>query len=55
MRNQSIWSFLCCQFDSDDEREKDLKHTPLKIKPEKTQLELLGDLNHFNYMLVRQT
>ncbi|CAD8136048.1 unnamed protein product [Paramecium pentaurelia] len=51
---KKFWNFICCTLDSDEEEIIEEKQITIK-KDEKTSLELFGNFETLNYMLVRMT
>ncbi|CAD8196478.1 unnamed protein product [Paramecium pentaurelia] len=51
---KKFWNFICCALDSDEEQMGEEKQITMK-RDEKTTLELYGNFETQNYMLVRMT
>ncbi|CAD8124771.1 unnamed protein product [Paramecium sonneborni] len=51
---KKFWNFICCALDSEEEQIIEEKQITIK-KEEKTTLELFGNFDTLNYMLVRMT
>ncbi|CAD8206727.1 unnamed protein product [Paramecium octaurelia] len=51
---KKFWNFICCSLDQDEEESFEEKQITIK-KDEKTSLELFGNFETLNYMLVRMT